>query len=113
MDVATVLLHRRLQLLQVRVEVGQRVLLDVFGVVAEFAAAGQGRVAAAVAGKEGAGQADEGGLERRVSQRLLYGAHEVVVLVSRVLVHGIADSGGATGAAGRSAISRGSSTKRF
>ncbi len=76
-----------LELFEVAVEVGEGVLLDALGVVAQLAGVGEGGVAAAVAGQEGAGEADEGRLQRRVSERLLRGAEEVVVLVAGVVGH--------------------------
>ncbi len=80
-DVPTEPLDGTFQLFQVAIEVGQRVLLDALGVVAEFVAVGQGGVAAAVAGQQRTGQPHQGGLQRRIGQRLVNGARKIVMLV--------------------------------
>ena len=81
------LLHRRFELFEVAVEMGERVLLDALGVIAELAAVGQGGVAAAVAGHQRVGQPHQGGLQRRVGQRLADAAEEVVMFVLGVVGH--------------------------
>jgi hypothetical protein len=68
--------HHRLQ--------GFRVL-DALGVVAQPVAVAQGGVAAAVAGQQRAGEADQRRLERHVAQGLADGAGEVVVFVAGVV----------------------------
>ena len=70
-DVATEALHGGFELLQIAVEVGEGVFLETFCVVAQAVTVGESSIATAIAGQERAGQAHEGGLQRRVGERLL------------------------------------------
>ena len=87
MDLAAPLVNGLFQLFQVAVEVGERVLLDTLGVIAQLAAAGEGAEAAAIAGHQRAGEPDQGGLQRRIVQGLGGSAQEIVMLVAGIIVH--------------------------
>src|SRR5262249_29829894 len=83
------LLNRVLQLLEILIQVRERVFLDSLGVVAEPIAVAEGGVAAAIAGHERAREPDEGRLQWNVGQRLSGGVQEVVVFVTSVAAHDV------------------------
>src|SRR5205085_1109051 len=72
-------------LLEVAIEMGETVLLDALGMIAQGRAVGKRRVTSAVAGQQRFGEPDQRRLQARVVERLPRRAKEVVVLVLGVV----------------------------
>ena len=81
------LVHRRFELLQVTVEMSERMFLEAFGVVAQPVAVSQGGVTAPIARHRCVREPDERRLEGFVGQRLGGGAGEIMMFVALVMRH--------------------------
>jgi len=67
--------------------VSESMFLDVLGMIAQPIAVGQGGIAPAIAVHEGAGEANQGRLQRLIRQGLSNGAGEIMMFMPGVIVH--------------------------
>ena len=76
------------ELLEITVEIGEGVLFDAFGVIAQGTAVVERRVAPSITGHQGVGESAQRHLERRIGERDAGGVQKIVVFVAGIVVHG-------------------------